>query len=56
MESSVITGKEENGNSKTPDDLHELLHGNPAELTKPIKSVQDKWRLVPAFLKVLGSI
>jgi hypothetical protein len=34
--------------------VEELLEGDPTELTKPIKSVEDKWRLVPAFLKVLA--
>lgn len=36
----------------TTHELDDLLTGNPSELTKPIKSVEEKWRLVPAFLKV----
>ena len=31
---------------------HEVLHGDPALLTKPIKDIKDKWELVPAFLQV----
>ena len=35
-----------------PSSVEELLSGDPAQLTKPIKAVEDKWNLVPAFLKV----
>ena len=35
-----------------PGSVEELLTRDPSELTKPIKAVQDKWNLVPAFLKV----
>jgi hypothetical protein len=37
-------------------DLDDILNGDPKLLTKPIKSVEDKWRLVPAFLKVSISL
>eukprot|EP00892_Ulva_mutabilis_P000434 jgi/Ulvmu1/10391/UM061_0075.1 len=39
-----------------PSSLEDLLSGDPAELTKPIKAVEDKWNLVPAFLKVRGLV
>ena len=32
--------------------VHEVLHGDPRKLTMPIKAVQDKYELLPAFLKV----
>ena len=32
--------------------LHEVLQGDPSKLTLPIKAVQDKYELLPAFLKV----
>jgi hypothetical protein len=36
--------------------LEEALYGDPSKLTEPIKDVKDKWKLLPAFLKVcIGS-
>jgi len=32
--------------------VHEVLHGDPRKLTMPIKAVEDKYELLPAFLKV----
>lgn len=32
--------------------LHDALLGDPAKLTEPIKRVEDKFQLLPAFLKV----
>ena len=32
--------------------LHDALYGDPAKLTQPINTVQDKFQLLPAFLKV----
>ena len=32
--------------------LHNALLGDPAKLTEPIKRVEDKYQLLPAFLKV----
>ena len=34
------------------DGVHGALHGDPRKLTVPIKAVQDKYELLPAFLKV----
>ena len=31
--------------------LHEVLQGDPSKLTLPIKAVQEKYELLPAFLK-----
>ena len=31
--------------------LHDALLGDPAKLTEPIKRVEDKYQLLPAFLK-----
>jgi hypothetical protein len=31
--------------------LFEVLQGNPSKLTLPVKAVQDKYELLPAFLK-----
>jgi len=36
--------------------LHQALHGDPALLTQPIKTVQDKFHLLPAFLQVRGLV
>ena len=32
--------------------LHDALLSDPAKLTQPIKRVEDKYQLLPAFLKV----
>ncbi|KAL9643773.1 hypothetical protein ABK040_016075 [Willaertia magna] len=34
--------------------LYELLYGEPTKLTTPINTLEDKWRLLPAFMKVKG--
>ena len=34
------------------EELHEALHSEPERLTHPIKDIKEKWKLVPAFLKV----
>lgn len=39
-----------------PSSVEELLTRDPSQLTKPIKAVEDKWNLVPAFLKVHPSV
>lgn len=36
--------------------LHQALHGDPSKLTQPIKTVQDKFQLLPAFLQVRGLV
>eukprot|EP00882_Tetradesmus_deserticola_P012358 GHRQ01013098.1.p1 GENE.GHRQ01013098.1~~GHRQ01013098.1.p1 ORF type:complete len:261 (+),score=113.94 GHRQ01013098.1:244-1026(+) len=38
------------------DGVAELLSGDPSLLTAPIKSVQDKFKLLPAFLKIRGLV
>jgi hypothetical protein len=38
--------------SQNDDALQIALHANPAQLTHPIKDIKEKWKLVPAFLKV----
>jgi DNA-directed RNA polymerase III subunit RPC2 len=37
-------------------DLHDALYGDPTKLTAPIKTVEDKFQLLPAFLKVRGLV
>jgi hypothetical protein len=32
--------------------LDEALRGDPELLTRPIKDIKDKWKLVPAFIQV----
>lgn len=34
--------------------LHDALFGDPANLTAPINTVEDKFQLLPAFIKVRG--
>jgi DNA-directed RNA polymerase III subunit RPC2 len=36
--------------------MQDLLSGDPAQLTAPIKTVQDKFKLLPAFLKIRGLV
>lgn len=36
--------------------LHEALYSDPSKLTEPIKAVEDKFQLLPAFLKVRGLV
>jgi hypothetical protein len=43
-------------NGKAYDPVHELLMGDPSKLTAPIKTVKDKFQLLPAFLKVRGLV
>lgn len=38
------------------DDVDELLRRDPAKLTAPIKAIEDKYQLLPAFLKVRGLV
>lgn len=38
------------------DGLHTALHGDPSKLTAPIKQVQQKYELLPAFLRVRGLV
>ncbi|WIA33788.1 hypothetical protein OEZ86_006901 [Tetradesmus obliquus] len=38
------------------DGVAELLSGDPSLLTAPIKTVQDKFKLLPAFLKIRGLV
>lgn len=38
------------------DDLIESLSADPNKLTQPIKTVEDKFQLLPAFLKVRGLV
>lgn len=36
--------------------IEELMKMDKIELTKPVKKVEDKWKLLPAFLKVKGLV
>lgn len=36
--------------------MDELFGGDPSKLSQPIKSVEDKFQLLPAFLKVRGLV
>lgn len=38
------------------DAADKVLYEDPSKLTEPIKTVQDKYRLLPAFLKVRGLV
>jgi DNA-directed RNA polymerase III subunit RPC2 len=38
------------------DAADKVLYEDPAKLTEPIKTVQDKYKLLPAFLKVRGLV
>lgn len=40
------------GGAELHDEVHEALQGDPRKLTMPVKTVQDKYELLPAFLKV----
>ena len=40
------------GGAELQNGVHEVLQGDPRKLTMPIKTVQDKYELLPAFLKV----
>lgn len=45
----------EAGTSEAPakGSLEDVLYGDPSKLTEPVKTIDDKWKLLPAFLKVL---
>eukprot|EP00879_Flechtneria_rotunda_P016776 GHRR01017559.1.p1 GENE.GHRR01017559.1~~GHRR01017559.1.p1 ORF type:complete len:189 (+),score=26.16 GHRR01017559.1:321-887(+) len=36
--------------------LNELLAGDPSKLAEPIKLIEDKFKLLPAFLKIRGLV
>jgi len=36
--------------------VHELLTADPSKLTEPIKTIQDKYKLLPAFLQIRGLV
>jgi DNA-directed RNA polymerase III subunit RPC2 len=38
------------------DDVDELLTKDPQLLTAPIKTIEDKFKLLPAFLKIRGLV
>lgn len=38
------------------DGVHELLTSDPSKLTAPIKTIQDKFKLLPAFLRIRGLV
>ena len=62
----VAAAEEEAGPSASPMDfdvgpsgdaaLDAALYGDPAKLTAPIKTLADKYELLPAFLKVRGLV
>lgn len=39
-----------------PEDLPDCLQGDTSELAKSIKTLEEKWKLVPAFLKTKGLV
>ena len=39
-----------------PGSAEDVLHKDPKKLTSPIKTVEDKYELLPAFLKVRGLV
>lgn len=41
---------------RADDAFHEALYGDHSKLTAPIKTVRDKFELLPAFLKVRGLV
>lgn len=38
------------------DAVHKLLASEPSQLTAPIKSIADKYKLLPAFLAIRGLV
>lgn len=38
------------------DALQQALYAEPTKLTEPIKTIEDKYKLLPAFLKVRGLV
>ncbi|KAF0983447.1 hypothetical protein FDP41_010512 [Naegleria fowleri] len=51
---TTTTSSSSSANKSEAASLHDLLYGNPSKITEPIKQVEDKWRLLPAFMKVKG--
>lgn len=44
------------GRSEAYGSAEDVLHKDPKKLTSPIKTVEDKYELLPAFLKVRGLV
>lgn len=38
------------------DGVEQLLRSDPSKLTAPIKTIEDKFKLLPAFLKIRGLV
>jgi len=38
------------------DGVQKLLTADPSKLTEPIKKIEDKYKLLPAFLKIRGLV
>lgn len=38
------------------DGVEQLLTSDPSKLTDPIKTIEDKFKLLPAFLKIRGLV
>lgn len=48
-----MTASESSSQHKEDDEeLNDALHSEPERLTHPIKDIKEKWKLVPAFLRV----
>ena len=45
-----------NGIADPQNAANKVLWGDPKKLTSPIKTVEDKYELLPAFLKVRGLV
>ena len=43
------------GEREDEDEFMKDLH-DPSKLTKPINTVEEKWKMLPAFLKVRGLV
>lgn len=43
-------------NAESADGVDELLRKDPSLLTAPIKTIEDKFKLLPAFLKIRGLV
>lgn len=44
------------GLAESADGVEELLSKDPSLLTAPIKTIEDKFKLLPAFLKIRGLV
>lgn len=44
------------GLAESTDGVEELLSKDPSLLTAPIKTIEDKFKLLPAFLKIRGLV